>query len=162
LRQKLDTQAGGLREEPEPFDLRYSGPKDLPFDHDDVRVYIDNLFTDGLLLPTSSISRSLLRGTWMAIGVAASEAADDISRFRKLLQLMDSDRPSPDSDHQAWRQAAARWAEIVAVRWSLPAEIETEDKERFSTAHQLFEKNFYEWMILHYASLHSARKLQNT
>jgi hypothetical protein len=155
LRQKLDTQAGGLREEPEPFDLRYSGPKDLPFDHDDVRVYIDNLFTDGILLPTSGISRSLIQGTWMAIGVAGSEAADDISRFRKLLQLMDSDRPSPDSDHQAWRQAAARWAEIVAVRWSLPAEIETEDKERFSTAHQLFEKNFYEWMILHYASLHS-------
>ena len=155
LLQKLDPQAGGLREELEPFDLRFSGPKNLPFDHDDVRVYIDNLFTDGMLLPTSSISRSLLQGTWMAIGVAGSEAADDISRFRKLLKLIDSDCPSLDSDHQIWVQVATRWAEMVAVRWSLPADIEAEDKERFNSAHQLIEKSFYEWMVLHYASLHS-------
>ena len=76
LRRKLDAKAGGMREEPPPADLRYSGPKDLPFDHDDVRVYIDNLFTDGLLLPTRSISRALVQGTWMAVGVAGSEDAD--------------------------------------------------------------------------------------
>jgi PglZ domain len=155
LRQKLDAQAGGLHKEPEPSDLRYSGPKDLPFDHDDVRVYIDNLFTDGLLLPTSSISRSLVQGTWMAVGAAGSEAADHISRLRKLLQLMDSNHPSSDSDHQVWVQAAARWAEIVALRWTLSGDIEPGDKERFNTAHQLIEKSFHEWMVVHYASLHS-------
>jgi hypothetical protein len=155
LRQKLDTQAGGLREGPEPFDLRYSGPKDLPFDHDDVRVYIDNLFTDGILLPTRSISPSPFQGTWMAIGVTGSEANDDISRFRRLLKLLDSNRPSSDSDHQVWVKAATRWAELVAVRWLLPADIEAEDQANFNTSHELIEKTFYEWMVLHYASLYS-------
>jgi hypothetical protein len=127
----------------------------LPFDHDDVRVYIDNLFTDGLLHPTSGISRSLVQGTWMAIGVAGSEAADHISRFRKLLQLMESNRPQSGSDHQAWIQAATRWAEMVALRWSFPGDIVFEDKDRFNTVHQSIEKSFYEWMLAHYASLHS-------
>jgi hypothetical protein len=155
LNQKLDTQTGRIHKAPVPFDLRYSGPTDLPFDHDDVRVYVDNLFTDGLLLPTSSISRSLVQGTWMAAGVASSEAADHISRFRKLLQLMDSNRPSSGSDHQVWVQAATRWAEIVALRWSFPGDMDSGDKDRFNTAHQLIEKSFYEWMAVHYASLYS-------
>ena len=155
VRQRLDRQAGGFSEGPEPYDLQYSGPKDLPFDHDDVRVYIDNLFTDGLLVPTSSVSQSLVQGTWMAVGVAGSESADHIARFRKLLQLLESNSPSSSSDHQAWVQAATRWAEVVALRWSLPGDIGSEDKEHFAKAHLLIEQNFQDWMTGHYASLHS-------
>ena len=155
LRRRLDDQAGDLREELKPFGLRYSGPEDLPFDHDDVRVYIDNLFTDGLLLPIDNVPRSLVQGTWMAIGVAGSETTDRISRFRKLLQLLKSDSPSSNSDHQAWVQAATRWAEAVALRWSLPGHIDAEDKNHFVAAHQIIEQSFQDWMTSHYASLHS-------
>ena len=68
----------------------------------------------------------------MAVGVAGSEAADDTSRFRRLLHLSHSNSPSSNSDHHAWVQAATRWAEIVALRWSLPADVASEDKDRFS------------------------------
>src|SRR6266496_1954471 len=155
VRQKLEGQEGGVREGPEPYDLQYSGPKDLPFDHDDVRVYMDNLFTDGLLVPTSSVPRSLVQGTWMAVGVAGSETADNISRFRKLLHLLESNSPSSSSDYQAWVQAASRWAEVIALRWSLPGDIDSEDKEHFATTHLLIEQNFQDWMTGHFASLHS-------
>jgi hypothetical protein len=107
VRQKLDGQAGGVREGPEPYDLRYSGPKDLPFDHDDVRVYMDNLFTDGLLVPTGSVPRSLVQGTWMAVGVAGSDTADYISRFRKLLIY--------------WRPIVRRRAAIIKLGCRLQA-----------------------------------------
>jgi hypothetical protein len=43
---------------------------------------------------------------------------DQAFPFRKLLQLLQFDTPSSSSDHQAWVQAAARWAEIGALRWS--------------------------------------------
>ena len=33
--------------------LEFEGPVDLPFDHDDVRVYIDNLFVEGMLSAVS-------------------------------------------------------------------------------------------------------------
>ena len=153
LRQKLERPADGLREEPEPFGLQFSGPKDLPFDHDDVRVYIDNLFTDGLLLPATCVPRSLVQGTWMAVGVAGSDAEDQLLRFRKLLDMVESGMPALDSDHQAWVLAAARWAEVVALRWSVAGE--TADKERFLAAHIGIEQRFHDWMDRHYASLHS-------
>ena len=51
MRQHLTSQGGGLAEDAAPFDLQFPGPEHLPFDHDDVRVYVDNLFTDGLLIP---------------------------------------------------------------------------------------------------------------
>jgi PglZ domain len=151
----LQARTGGLQDDPQPFDLQYSGPKHVPFDHEDVRVYIDNLFTDGLLIPISNISRSLVQGTWVAAGVAGSETADHISRFRKLLQLLESSRPSSSSDHQAWIQTANRWAEVVALRWSLVEEIGDQEKDRFDVAQQLIERGFQEWMAGHYASLHS-------
>ena len=155
LRQKLGGQASALREEPEPFGLRYSGPNYLPFDHDDVRVYIDNLFTDGALISCTCVPRSLVQGTWMAVGVAGSEAEDQLLRFRKLMHLVESNMPTSDSDHQAWVLAATRWAEVVALRWSLPGETGAEDKERFLAAHIGIEQRFHEWMDKHYASLHS-------
>jgi hypothetical protein len=146
--------ASGLHDEPGPCDLQFAGPKDLPFDHDDVRVYIDNLFTDRLLVPTTNVSRTLVEGSWMAIGVAGSDAADQASRFRKLMQLLQSDTPSSSSDHQAWVHAAARWAEIVALRWSAE-DLPTDDKDSFHATHQLIEQHFQEWMIAHYGGLHS-------
>ena len=155
VRDRLSAEKGRPRKESEPYDLQFTGPKYLPFDHDDVRVYVDNLFTDGLLIPTNSVSRSLVEGTWMAVGVVGSASADHTSRFRKLLELLRSNSPSPSSDHHAWVQAAARWAEIVALRWSLPRDVASEDKDRFNAAHQLIEQSFYSWMEAHYASLHS-------
>jgi hypothetical protein len=155
VRQRLASPASALREAAAPYDLQFSGPVDLPFDHDDVRVYVDNLFTDGLLAPVCGISHSLVAGSWMAVGVAGSASADQTSRFRKLLQLLQSDSPSLNSDHQTWIQAATRWAEVVALRWSLPEDMPLEDKSRFETAHHLIEQRFQEWMVAHYGALHS-------
>jgi hypothetical protein len=155
VRQHFAARAGELREKSATCFLRFSGPSELPFDHDDVRVYIDNLFTDGLLVPTDSVARSLVEGSWIAVGVLGAEAVDQPARLRKLLQLLQSDCPSSNSDHQTWVQAATRWAEVVALRWSLPDDLPSEDKGSFDTAHQLIEQNFCEWMLAHYDTLHS-------
>ncbi len=155
VRQSLASPGNGLAEESTLYDLQFGGPAHLPFDHDDVRVYVDNLFTDGLLTPAADISRTLVAGSWMAIGVAGSEGPDQASRFRKLLELLQSERPSSSSDHQAWIQTATRWAEVVALRWALPENLPPEDKDRFDGAHQLIEEHFQEWMGAHYGSLHS-------
>ena len=154
VHQRFGVDVAELAEEPEPYGLRFSGPKHLPFDHDDVRVYIDNLFTDGLLAPTDSVPRTLVEGSWVAVGVAGADATDQTSRFRKLLDLLGSDSPSASSDHQAWVRAATRWAEIVALRW-LPGDLPTDDRDRFHAFHRVIEQSFQEWMIAQYGTLHS-------
>jgi hypothetical protein len=70
-------------------------------------------------------------------------------------QLLQSDGASSNSDHQAWIQTATRWAEVVALRWSLPEHLPLTDKDRFDAAHQLIEQHFQEWMVAHYGALHS-------
>jgi len=131
----------------------------LPFDHEDVRVYVDNHFTDGLLFPTDRIPYSLVAKSWMAIGVAGSESTDKIIRFKKLLQLVLCECPTADSDHQTWIHAAMRWAEVVALRWSSSEDVLLEDRVSFDAAHQLIEQNFQEWMIRKYSSVHSLSHL---
>ncbi len=54
----LDREAAkgtsGVREDEKPYGLAIEGPVDLPFDHHDIRVYIDNLFVEGLLHSVST------------------------------------------------------------------------------------------------------------
>ena len=63
----LDRLAGNAGDGPqdasESFSPDLEGPADLPFDHDDVRVYIDNLFVEGMLSPVSHEAGATLRGT---------------------------------------------------------------------------------------------------
>lgn len=149
------SEGDGMAEEHPSHALAFSGPEHLPFDHDDVRVYIDNLFTDGLLVPTDVIPHGLVAGSWMAVGVAGTDIADQVARFQKLLDLLQSENPTVVSDHVSWISAARRWAEIVALRWSVLEGLPDADRDRFHAAHQLIEHAFQEWMGAHYGSLHS-------
>ena len=56
----------------EAYGLKLDGPVDLPFDHDDIRVYIDNLFVEGMLEPESLSGTGELEKTWMGVGLVGS------------------------------------------------------------------------------------------
>lgn len=155
IERSLTKDFGDAGGKPASFDLKLPGPESLPFGHDDVRVYIDNLFTDGLLSPIDTVSRSSVQGKWFAVGVTGSEAADLTGRFRKLLVLLKDESPKPHCDHHVWVQAALRWAEIVALRWQLPGDSSADDRESFNDAHRMIEQSFQDWMTSHYPSLHS-------
>jgi PglZ domain len=155
LERWLPSGLEGHHGNPGPYDLRQPGPADLPFEHEDVRVYMDNLFTDGLLTPTSGISRSALQGTWMAVGVAGAPTEGQAERLRKLLELHEAEEPDSSSDHHEWIKAAVRWAEIVAVRWAISDVLEARDVGRFDSAHVRVQEHFRLWLASHYASLHS-------
>jgi hypothetical protein len=116
---------------------------------------MDNLFTDGLLAPTSGISRSAVKGTWMAAGIAGTPTEEQIERLRKLLQLHEAQEPDSSSDHHEWIRAALRWAEIVAVRWAISGVVEAAEVDRFESAHDRIQEGFRSWLASHYASLHS-------
>ena len=70
--------------------LGYMGPTDLPFDHDDVRVYIDNLFMEGYLKPYAAADHGLhLEHTdlteWLRVGLRIDPEADRMRRVEGLL-----------------------------------------------------------------------------
>ena len=113
----LDRLAGGigageLRDVEGAPGLAIGGPADLPFDHADVRVYIDNLFVEGMLRPAVHESGRALRGEWAAVGVRIDPEADRRRRLRRLAEAVRATLPGPDAHHREWLSFAFRWAEL--------------------------------------------------
>ena len=57
-----------VAENKESFGLHFIGPTLLPFDHDDVRVYVDNFFTEGLLSPVTMDKSPDEKNKWVLVG----------------------------------------------------------------------------------------------
>jgi len=79
----------GAYEDNVSFNLAFKGPLHLPFDHNDVRVYIDTLFIDGLLQSVTHAQSAQLTGTWVAVGVRTYPRADRRRRLEGLLQAVE-------------------------------------------------------------------------
>jgi hypothetical protein len=139
----------------EPASPSISGPTDIPFNHDDVRVYIDNLFAEGLLTPTPAIESEAVKGTWYRIGVVGDPVEDACVRLNRLIESISEALPAEDAGHKDWSNFALRWAEALSLRWRLEEAAPSELAERMATVHEEVEERFAEWMIERYASIHS-------
>jgi len=149
---KVGTQSGGPDHVAAPevgYGMRVQGPLDLPFEHDDVRVYIDNLFVEGLLSPVAAPD-DLPRG-WWSFGVAqADPAALAEARWGRLTKLVEEAVPSVEEDRAAWLAFAPRFAEWLALGWRLGAKNGT---PAAVSLHDRVELRFAEWMRAHFAGL---------
>ncbi len=106
----------------EPMAPSISGPTDLPFDHDDVRVYMDNLFVEGLLEPTAVV-RPIEDDRWFGVGIAGSPASSSEGRFFQLLDGLDATIPSlHDATYQDWQDFSLRWGTWLHLRWQTQPE----------------------------------------
>lgn len=144
---------GKVREAIPVYPLAFSGPEDLPFDHEDIRVYIDNLFVEGYLAPTDVIPTETVRGTWLAWGVRDANGNNARLRFRELTAVLRSALPGEDAVYHEWIEFARRWAEWLAVRAELGSEAEVEgEAERLWSD---VDDRFAAWMQKHFTSLHN-------
>jgi hypothetical protein len=101
----------------EPEGPSISGPTELPFDHDDVRVYMDNLFVEGLLEPTIAVN-PIDDEHWFAVGIAGSPASSTEGRFLHLLDELGATIPNADdASYQEWQDYSLRWGTWVRLRW---------------------------------------------
>jgi hypothetical protein len=103
------------REEKEPYGLAIEGPVDLPFDHHDIQVYIDNLFLEGLLHSVTHEHGHALSKTWVSIGVRTDPSEDRSRRLTKLVESLQASIPAEDAKHTAWFHFARGWAELKVM-----------------------------------------------
>ena len=155
VRQHAPPLADLAAELPTPSPFQHPGPPDLPFDHEDIRVYLDNLFTEGQLTPTTLIPKSAVTGCWLAVGVAGDTPLDQVEQLRKRLILVNTDFPEPHAGYRAWLHTARQWADIVALRWTVPPDAWAADLPALETLHDRLELAFQTWVLAHYAALHS-------
>ncbi|HEA68943.1 MAG TPA: BREX-3 system phosphatase PglZ [Desulfobacterales bacterium] len=137
----------------ETYGLEFSGPSDLPFDHDDIRVYIDNLFLEGLLRAVSHERADSLSKTWLAIGIRTDEQVDRTRRVDGLLDTIASAIPKKDTRHDDWFHFAKIWAELMALALEPDVGLSEPARKRIQFLQTKIDVTFAGWLIKRYAGL---------
>jgi len=135
------------------YGFEIAGPKDLPFDHDDVRVYIDNLFLEGLLQPVPHDHAETLARTWAGIGVVVSPAKNRRRRLEGLLNSIENTIPHDSARHGEWLHFAYRWAELIALELESDTSLPDEYRERLEALRSRIDSALTSWVLRRYASL---------
>lgn len=156
-----NTQAGrsakqegtGVREKEESYGLEFPGPSNLPFDHDDIRVYIDNLFIEGLLQAVPHEQAESLSKTWLAIGIRTDEQADRTRRVDGLLDTIASAIPKEDTRHDDWFHFARTWAELVALALESDTVLSEPTRQKIESLQAQVDTALVAWLKKRYAGL---------
>ena len=144
----------------EPDALYYAGPEILPFKNPDVRVYIDNLFVEGLLEPVEPVSDEAPTEEWIRAGILVE---DELTRSRRRLEkfgaALESSIPEESAGYREWIAFAFRWATWLGLRFdpnvTKPLAVDALDPEPLNRLHDRVELRFREWMTARYAALYS-------
>ena len=135
------------------FDI--SGPPDLPFDHDDVRVYVDNLFVEGMLRPVPHESADALAGEWVSVGIRTDPFTDQSRRLEGLIEAVGATVPDSEARHQDWVAFAYRWAELVGLLSNTVGAARSEIGLRTAQLCTGVDRAFLTWMERRYAGLYN-------
>ncbi len=126
----------------------------VPFNHEDIRAYIDTFFLDGLLKPLECENTDGLPA-WAQTGVVHDPKVDALRRFRGLWEKFAAEIPGEDASHKDWQQTAQRWAELVVLRWELDESVEAAERSGWGGLQKSVEEAFGCWMLQRYGSLHN-------
>ena len=131
------------------------GPTLLPFDHHDVRIYIDNLFLDGLLQPVPHEHAEAFAKTWVAYGIKVSPVENRRRRMEGLLDSIEKTIPTVEARHGEWLHFAYRWAQLKVLSaedWVMSEE-GNDLQARIEHLMTQVDSRFLEWVVQHYANL---------
>lgn len=153
LNRLIARQDDAVHENTVDYGFEDARPLVLPFDHDDVRVYIDNLFLEGQLQPVSHEQAETLAKTWVAYGIKVSPLKNHCRRMEGLLASIETTIPSLEARHGGWLHFACRWAELIALELELETILPEEYRERLKTLRTRIDSVFTAWVLKRYASL---------
>jgi len=146
-------ETSGIGEGKMPYSLTIEGPVDLPFDHTDIRVYIDNLFVEGLLHSVPHDHADALSKTWVGIGIRTALVEDRSRRLDKLMESLQASIPIEDAKYTEWLHFARGWAELVLLINEQNDSGVGEVNERVKSLQSQVDASFTAWLFNRYAGL---------
>lgn len=142
-----------IRENEKPCCPAFEGPIDLPFDHHDVRVYIDNLFVEGLLHSVPHNHADALSKSWVSIGIRTATVEDRSRRFGKLIERLQASIPADDVKHTEWLHFARGWAELILLLNEQSDTVIRQAIEHAKSLQSQVDASFAAWLLKRYAGL---------
>lgn len=131
-------------------DLKYPGPDRLPFDNQDIRVYIDNLFVEKKLTPVKANDIEMSAESWVRCGIATSGVDYDELRISRLFDVVEKELPTPEWRYSDWTAFAMKWAELTAL---VHCSNNTGHQTRLWEIGDALNTTFADWLSDHYSTL---------
>ncbi len=129
-------------------------PVRIPFEHEDIRAYVDTLFLEGSLSPIVAFGVDAVPA-WAHVGIRQDAQGDAVRRYHGLKKTFEASIPGPDASHKEWQQAGQRWAELIVLRWEWDQALSDEDRSSWASLHASVENQFGKWMMQRYGSLYN-------
>jgi hypothetical protein len=139
-----------VKEESSAYGLKVEGPTFLPFDHQDIRIYIVNLFVEGKLTPVDLPEIEIEKNSWIFSGISVSRLDNDDLRISSLFQLIVSTQLSMESRYTDWISFAMKWAEFAALIHATNVSTHKQCYKEFASK---LNSLFADWLDANYASL---------
>ena len=127
----------------------------LPFDHEEVRVYVDNLFAEGHLQPISHWGARTLRSTWHRAGIRWNEREDAAARLDQLLKIAAEQLPGQDAGHEDWQRFASVWAKVAVHAHSPNGQPSEKQRQAIAGLRERMDAAFASWVAKRFAGLAS-------
>lgn len=138
-----------IKEQPSEYGLKYNGPELLPFDHQDIRIYIDNLFVEGKIEPIKNETINVDPNSWIKIGIK-EDKNDNASRISGLFKLLQKELPTIESPYADWIGFALKWAELSALMHGAGNDTQ---QSRFIEMGLELNETFAKWLSENYSNL---------
>ena len=132
------------------YGLRYPGPEHLPFEHQDIRVYIDNLFLEGKLTPVETLVIDEDRASWIRSGIKIVGEDREELRISRLFDLVKKELPSETARYSDWITFALKWAELSSLTYCSNT---AKYIARLKEVGESINDHFAGWLVNHYAGL---------
>ena len=132
------------------YNFKYPGPARLPFDHQDINVYIDDLFLEGKLIPIEAKGIEVDAKSWVRSGIVTSGTNDDELRISRLFDIVEKDLPSKETRYSNWIDFALKWAELSSL---IHGGNNSEHLPRLRELGDVLNTAFAEWLTYQYSSL---------
>jgi len=137
---------------PQQAPLSVRGPEDLPFDNPDIRVYVDNLFVEGML---HAVDWAPLTEGWAAVGVRQSPQLDRVRRFAALADAVECEMPGEDARYGEWLSFALTWAELGVLTAEMGPDSAADVAKRMAALRACVDTRFCGWLQQRFGSLSS-------
>jgi len=139
-----------VQEGPRQYYLKFLGPDRLPFDHQDIKVYIDNLFLEGKLTPVEAKGIAVDAGSWVRSGIATLAVDDDELRISRLFSLIEKEMPIAKARYSDWIAFSLKWAELSSL---VHCGNNTAYQTQLRKIGEALNTTFAAWLADHYSSL---------
>ncbi len=135
--------------------MTYPGALELPFEHDDVRVYIDNLFTEGILKPIEWIPSAVKAKPWVKIGMLGNTASEKALRFEDICSAVEESLPDEEAGVSDWLTFGQQYGQMQRVWNGNLHALNLTHGGRYAGVHGEVNRRFANWLASTYRGIYN-------